>query len=528
MYSFTYENQGTNTYLVYLVKGNEDIDTLSLGMITNNSISGLAQTTCLQMDENKYIKYNITAKISVKQFFEGSVNKRRLLSVFKGIVNAMLSAEDYMIDPNMILLDTNYIFADVTTCETDLVCLPIIKEAGQQEDICLFFKNIMFSAQFDQGENCDYIAKIMNSLNVPVFSLVDFKNVLDSIETKKSNLFNQNTVVKNSTANSINTVSENVNKCIDIRGTQPSVDSENTVVQSAQKIIKQEKIVEPKQTVEVDQQSINVSANNASESQNEKPMSKLYLLQHYTKENKAIYEAQRMAKKSKDKKKSANKKENKKESKNPGVNTSFAVPGTVEQNTPLSNVQRKTDTASSLSIKSMKMEPQKSINSVPQSRETVSQPIIQQPAMQQKAEGKKCDTEPTKASTAFGGFGETVVLNAGMTGDTTVLNTNMLNHVPDTPYLTRIKTNEKVHINKPSFRIGKEKSFVDYFIGDNTAISRSHANIHERDGEYYIIDTNSTNHTYVDNQMVPSNQEYPIKSGAKIRLANEDFIFTIE
>ena len=223
-----------------------------------------------------------------------------------------------------------------------------------------------------------------------------------------------------------------------------------------------------------------------------------------------------------------NKKESKKESKNPGVNTSFAVPGTVEQNTPLSNVQSKTDTASSLSIKSMKVEPQKSINSVPQSRETVSQPIIQQPAMQQKAEAKKCDAEPLKASTAFGGFGETVVLNAGMTGDTTVLNTSMLNHVPDTPYLTRVKTNEKAHINKPSYRIGKEKSYVDYFIGDNTAISRSHANILERGGEYYIVDTNSTNHTYVDNQMVPSNQEYPIKSGAKIRLANEDFIFTIE
>ena len=37
-----------------------------------------------------------------------------------------------------------------------------------------------------------------------------------------------------------------------------------------------------------------------------------------------------------------------------------------------------------------------------------------------------------------------------------------------------------------------------YFIGDNTAVSRSHANIITREGRCFILDTNSTNHTYVN------------------------------
>jgi len=93
--------------------------------------------------------------------------------------------------------------------------------------------------------------------------------------------------------------------------------------------------------------------------------------------------------------------------------------------------------------------------------------------------------------------------------------------------LIRAKNNEKVWINKPDFRIGKEKSYVDYFIADNSSISRSHANIVSRNGEYYIIDTNSTNHTYVNGVMIQSNVEAQITDRTKITLGNEEFEFRL-
>lgn len=123
--NFTFETQGTNTYLVYQVGDEDRIDSMSLGMLTNNKIPGLASTIFTQMDMTKYVKFNVSAKISVKQFFNGPVNKKRLIGVFNGIVDAMLSSEEYMIDPSSILLDLEYIFADVSTCETILICVPL-------------------------------------------------------------------------------------------------------------------------------------------------------------------------------------------------------------------------------------------------------------------------------------------------------------------------------------------------------------------------------------------------------------------
>lgn len=83
-------------------------------------------------------------------------------------------------------------------------------------------------------------------------------------------------------------------------------------------------------------------------------------------------------------------------------------------------------------------------------------------------------------------------------------------------------------MNKPIFRIGKEKNYVDYFISDNTAVSRAHANFINRDGIYFVVDLNSMNHTYVDGIRIEANKEFEITSNCQIMLANEKFLFEFD
>lgn len=100
---------------------------------------------------------------------------------------------------------------------------------------------------------------------------------------------------------------------------------------------------------------------------------------------------------------------------------------------------------------------------------------------------------------------------------------------PVYPYLIRLNTYEKVTINKPVFRIGKEKSYVDYFIINNNAVSRIHADIitDAENGCYYVKDNNSTNHTFVNGTMIVTNQNTEIFDGDAIMFANEPFEFHI-
>lgn len=101
------------------------------------------------------------------------------------------------------------------------------------------------------------------------------------------------------------------------------------------------------------------------------------------------------------------------------------------------------------------------------------------------------------------------------------------NNEPVYPYLIRLNTFEKILINKPAFRIGKEKSYVDYFVMSNNAVSRIHADIITRNGRFYIKDNNSTNHTFVNGTMIVSGQDAELFDGDAVMLANEPFEFHI-
>lgn len=91
--------------------------------------------------------------------------------------------------------------------------------------------------------------------------------------------------------------------------------------------------------------------------------------------------------------------------------------------------------------------------------------------------------------------------------------------------LFRILTNETIQINKPVFRIGKEKSYCDYFVNNNNAVSRSHADIITRGRQYFIMDLNSTNKTFVNGIPIIPRQEEELHEGDCIKLGNEEFVF---
>lgn len=96
------------------------------------------------------------------------------------------------------------------------------------------------------------------------------------------------------------------------------------------------------------------------------------------------------------------------------------------------------------------------------------------------------------------------------------------------PYLIRVSSSERIEIDKPVFRLGKERQYVDYFVTNNNAVSRSHANIITRSNRYFVVDLNTTNYTYINGQIIPANAEVEIFDRNILKLANEEFEFHIQ
>lgn len=89
------------------------------------------------------------------------------------------------------------------------------------------------------------------------------------------------------------------------------------------------------------------------------------------------------------------------------------------------------------------------------------------------------------------------------------------------------RTNQTVNMTGCCFKIGSAKS-ADFYIEDNPTISRIHAVIElSDDGNFYIMDNNSSNSSYFEGVKAIPNTKYRLFSGSRFILANEEFIFNI-
>lgn len=558
MNQFIVENQGINTFLVYHFKPEDQIDTFSYGMISNNKIPGIIPTILTQINDDKCFKFNISSRISLDQFFNGIVNKASFLSIFSSITNAILASDEYMLDPTCFLLDTKNIYVNVGTREAEIICFPIIVNESQVE-LVQFFKNIVFQTQFDQTENADYVAKIISFLNSSNnFSLLDFKKLLDSLM-----------------AGGNGAVQGNVERQEPAQQPQPQVQPQ--MKPQMQSPLQPQVQPQTSQMPQMPQMQTRTDAQTAIPSQPKRPEPMPQMTSMGDNQPKpsipspksgpippkmempgsspmpipgggqmpgAVSDTHKGEKKKslfgnifgggKSTKKEHAPKPNKKDAKGAkgakgAKNSGIQMPG--QQNGPsIPAAPTMPDASNGMQIPNpvpivptqAQPKPIQSMQPIPQ-----QQPMPSPTPMRPQMEPMMSQGMPQMM---YNVSSETTVLSAAPAGETTVLSadgaagqTNSL-----TAYIVRQMTNEKVMLRKPVFKLGKEQSFVDYCIMNNPTISRSHANIIRKGNDYYIVDMNSKNHTYVNGMMILSGQEVKLEHGDKIALSNENFEFYLQ
>lgn len=83
---------------------------------------------------------------------------------------------------------------------------------------------------------------------------------------------------------------------------------------------------------------------------------------------------------------------------------------------------------------------------------------------------------------------------------------------------------QEILIQGDPFVIGKMSRGVDAVIKERS-ISRMHAKISEKEGNYYLTDLNSTNGTYKNGVRLTANETTPLKQDDEIKLADLTFYF---
>lgn len=74
--------------------------------------------------------------------------------------------------------------------------------------------------------------------------------------------------------------------------------------------------------------------------------------------------------------------------------------------------------------------------------------------------------------------------------------------MPPKGLLYFVQTQQSVTIEKDEFKIGKNAGMVDYVISNDTSVSRQHAVIQRKNGQFFVTDLGSTNGTFVNEKRI--------------------------
>lgn len=531
--NFTVEQFDGRTYLTCPPT---KTDPLLMGMLQNNRIPGFAAFRA-QADR---LCYDVNGLRSMQEIFSEVVSRRTLLNSFDAILAALDAAQDYMIDASSVVLELQYIYIDPATFRTALICLPFEAEGNDEKT---FFRSVMFQSIFDYNEPCDHVARIMNYLNGAEFVSGDFRALLAELgagrlaEAPVTEPFFVHESVQAPTVQELpdepavaepveeeedpfadwfapkkeetpEPVAEEEDPFADWfapkkegkkpEPTEERFDAFTTPIVSSRKKAASAKPVEAEPSAQTADFDFDVTVSG------KKPMT----------------DAMRLA--------------------DELLSAALAAEPAVQKDAPKENAPVKEEIF--FDFENFVAEPVKKSAARLEAEAILDALDLSAPAEEEASPAedsilpvKQEETQPEPARK--GGFfsklrkkeespkesAPSVVPYFGSDGETTVLKVAQQTK-PSAPYLLRSSNQESIVLSKPVFRVGKDKEFSDYCVDNNSAISRRHANFLVRNGDVFLVDNNSTNHTYVNGAQIRSNTEVKLTHGDEIRLANEDFM----
>lgn len=548
MSQFTYESQGAETVLVCQLEEQEHIDSFAKGMLQSNDIAGLVKPSYSQRDTNQYLKYPVTSKIPLKDLLTVEIDRKDALKLCLSIANAAKEMEEYMLSPEKLMLGLEYVFVDVRKKEVSFIYLPI-DEFSESQSMKEFLLGVYSHICYQLDGDVSYVAKLFHYLNQE--EAWDFDGLRHFVEKLMMETVAPKSVVVKPVEMQTNPAPAPVVSPQMPVSSTGVLEQKAPIRQSAASVIAADSVPDGAETAK------------KTEAATEKHKKGLFGMRFGKTEKPA-----------------------KKKTAGPAIPGVPAIPGTpaipgvpaipgapvipgvpgtpepqatskiqevpgippvVEKKKGLFDFGKKkpvkkpiTPVVPDWGKQERPVQPKEPGYVQPQSQVIMQpqNPTLDQPQNQPFSKSM-IQPAPLGENSVYVGEGssddgnQTVILGGGDQYQSTVIlgaetpETVAGEKVHQIARIIRRKNGQSMIISQKSIRIGSEGSFVDFYIADNPAVGACHADIARKSGEWYITDRNSANHTYVDGTMIPPMQAVPLRAGAQIRLADEEFEFVL-
>ncbi|MCR5686218.1 MAG: DUF6382 domain-containing protein, partial [Lachnospiraceae bacterium] len=150
------------------------LDTTAIGIIMSNNIPYLIPLSFSQVDETRYVKFDISSRIGFREFMCRDTTFKTVAKLFINICDSFVDMHKYMIDTGSLVTDFDMMFFEPANSLVSFIVNPDVSK-HRPLDYSSFFKNILFELRITDAAN---VGIIINMLNSPSFSLEEFSQQL--------------------------------------------------------------------------------------------------------------------------------------------------------------------------------------------------------------------------------------------------------------------------------------------------------------------------------------------------------------
>ena len=538
--SFKVRNIGSEKYLSYILNDDCEFDEELLDYLEENKIPELIDIIYEEDDENDYLTYNVTGRTTVDALLSNTVNAEKILGIVRGVASGIVNLRDLGIPASYVILHKGFTYVNPVTYDVGMLCVPVEADANINAEFRTFVKDILTSVKYDDSEDCNYVARLLNLLNTDKFTVRNFYSQLTElmesagmqVEEKFLDIDGDISVSQSTVDTSPDTSMDDLPEYKDVSfGEDDGSEEEDDTVADVDSLFKDltfddsEKQEEGKSVSDgIDMSVFDDSVFDDLETENVDDDS------DYTEALTSDVEVP--------------------EPQEPKTQPSLTEVAQTTDGVMEVELERQEEQIPVLIstdevmdnppvVKNIKINRakiiQKAVVDAEESRidnptEQITAPQYMngeavEPETNMDPVTSKVETEEKK------GTGSTVELTGGMNvvkdSDSEVAAAVSKGVPKAMPYIVRVNTGERVMINKAVFKIGKAGRGVDYHVGGNGAISKVHIIIYQREDGCYLKDNKTTNGTYLNGQRLDDNGEMKLSNDAMISIGGEDFIFKL-
>lgn len=538
--SFKVRNIGSEKYLSYILNDDCEFDEELLDYLEENKIPELIDIIYEEDDENDYLTYNVTGRTTVDALLSNTVNAEKILGIVRGVASGIVNLRDLGIPASYVILHKGFTYVNPVTYDVGMLCVPVEADANINAEFRTFVKDILTSVKYDDSEDCNYVARLLNLLNTDKFTVRNFYSQLTElmesagmqVEEKFLDIDGDISVSQSTVDTSPDTSMDDLPEYKDVSfGEDDGSEEEDDTVADVDSLFKDltfddsEKQEEGKSVSDgIDMSVFDDSVFDDLETENVDDDS------DYTEALTSNVEVP--------------------EPQEPKTQSSLTEVAQTTDGVMEVELERQEEQIPVLIstdevmdnppvVKNIKINRakiiQKAVVDAEESRidnptEQITAPQYMngeavEPETNMDPVTSKVETEEKK------GTGSTVELTGGMNvvkdSDSEVAAAVSKGVPKAMPYIVRVNTGERVMINKAVFKIGKAGRGVDYHVGGNGAISKVHIIIYQREDGCYLKDNKTTNGTYLNGQRLDDNGEMKLSNDAMISIGGEDFIFKL-